>query len=700
MKTSRNAILILVLIGSTLLTWLMVHGLSEVQAGKLDPLADPGEKQGLQPLVVVSTRYDTSSPLHELLAARPDGYVSGPVEQAEQFPMLTLPKVQANDSTVQVKAPYPTESDQTTVQNMPAPIHNFDGIGKVQNVQPPDTQGDVGYDPDTNTKYYMQWVNLSLAIWDVTDPTDVVLLLGPASGNTLFTGFGGPCESTNSGDPIVLFDHLAQRWLASQFGLPNGKAGPYYQCVAVSQSANPTGEWHRYEYAWPVDKLNDYPKFGVWPDAYYLTVNQFVDTPSGSLQWAGAGVAAFERTEMLAGLPARLVFFDLYDINSQFGGMLPADLDGPSPPDGSPGYFIEWDDKDWQEDAADTLRLWEFEVDWTNTASSTFGLEGMPNAVIATSDVDSNMCDYQRECIAQPGTTNKLDAISDRLMYRAQYRNFGGHETLVSNHTVDSNGSDHAGIHWFELRKSGGSWSLHQDDVFAPDSENRWMASIAMDRAGNMALGYSVSSTSTFPSIRYAGRLFSDSLGSIPQGEVTLVAGGGSQTSFSNRWGDYSMMGVDPTDDCTFWYTQEYYETSGSSWKTRIGSFVFPDCITGLLGVQLSPDEAASGAAGETVTYTIHITNTGKLTDTFDLSFDGNAWPTTLSKASVMLAAKEATTFTLTVDILAAAAENDSDTVTVTARSRLQANTSDSAVLTTTSRSDQFYYFLPVFIYG
>ncbi len=467
---------------------------------------------------------------------------------------------------------------------MPAPIHNFAGLGNHNNVQPPDTEGDIGYDPASGVKYYMQWVNLSLAIWDVTDPENVTLLLGPANGNTLFSGFGGPCENTNSGDPIVLFDHLAHRWLASQFALPGGTAGPYYQCVAVSKEADPTGEWHRYEYQWPVDKFNDYPKFAVWPDAYYLTVNQFTQIGPGTLQWGGAGVAALERSEMLAGRPARLVFFDLYEIDANFGGMLPADLDGPLPPDGSPGYFLEWDDSIWLGDLNDTIRLWEFKVDWTNTASSTFGLEGLPNALLATTDVDPDMCGFQRNCIPQPGTTNKLDAIADRLMYRVQYRNFGGHQSLVSNHTVDADGSDRGAIHWLELRKSGGSWSLHQDGVFSPDEEHRWMASTAMDHVGNLALGYSVSSAATFPSIRYTGRLASDPLGSMPQGEVTLVTGGGSQTSFSNRWGDYSMMGVDPTDDCTFWYTQEYYQTSGSGWQTRIGSFKFPDCFIGPTG--------------------------------------------------------------------------------------------------------------------
>src|SRR3972149_4846637 len=301
---------------------------------------------------------------------------------------------------------------------------------------------------------------------------------------------------------------------------------------------------------------------------------------------------------MLAGLPAQMVYFDVGAVTLNFGGMLPSDLDGPPPPLGTPNYFAEWDDSSYMGDPQDTLRIWEFHVDWATPANSTFGANASydPNALVAPSDVDPDMCGFARDCIPQPGGTS-VDAISDRLMNRLQYRNFDTHQTLVSNHTVDADGSDHAGVHWFELRDSGAGWALQQDGVYAPDSEHRWMGSIAMDASGDIALGYSVSSTSVYPSIRYAGRLASDSINTLPQAEVEMIAGSGFQLSGFARWGDYSMMAVDPTDDCTFWYTQEYYEVIGSApWQTRIGSFKFPTCTTGPSGIlQGTVTDSATG---------------------------------------------------------------------------------------------------------
>ena len=196
------------------------------------------------------------------------------------------------------------------------------------------------------------------------------------------------------------------------------------------------------------------------------------------------------------------------------------------------------------------------------------------------------MCGYARACIPQPGTTAKVDAISDRLMYRLQYRNFGSYQTLVSNHTVDATGTDIAGVYWFELRNNGAGWAMNQQGVYSPDSNNRWMGSAALDHVGNLALGYSVSSSTVYPSVRYAGRLVGDPAGQLSQGEASLVVGSGSQTDTSySRWGDYSMLGVDPSDDCTFWYTQEYVAVTGvTSWTTRIGSFKFPSCSLGATG--------------------------------------------------------------------------------------------------------------------
>lgn len=559
-------------------------------AQSAEPAPVPQAPAPLKPIISQSLRNDVSPPLSSIAPKQvPEG--ARPV-----VPMFTLPKAEKS-----LKAGKPTlQLDK--LQNwigdtlMPSPINSFEGVSNVNGVLPPDTQGDVG------PNHYVQWVNLSFAIWD----KDGNLLYGPAAGNTLWSGFGGICETNNDGDPITLYDPIADRWLMSQFalGFPNN----FHQCIAISQTGDPTGSWYRYDFQVSTSKMNDYPKFGVWPDAYYMTANQFDGATFG---WAGAGVWAYERDAMLNGLPAQVVYFDLYSVNPNYGGMLPADLDGWNlPPDGAPGIFMEWDDSTWLGDPTDTLRIWEFTVDWNNPGASTFGLSGAPNYTIPTTDVDPDMCGFARNCIPQPGGF-ALDAISDRLMYRLQYRNFGSYQTLVTNHTVDADGSDHAGIHWFELRDTGSGWSLYQEGVYAPDDDHRWMGSVALDQRGNLALGFSVSSSSTYPSIRYAGRLVNDPPGALSQGEAELIAGSGYQQHNSGRWGDYSMMAVDPVDDCTFWYTQEYYATIGNApWQTRIGSFTFPSCqgATGTLEGTVTEQGSGTPIDGAQITASSNFT--------------------------------------------------------------------------------------------
>lgn len=477
--------------------------------------------------------------------------------------------------------------DATTVQeiqsgtSMPTPIANFEGVNNINYVLPPDTQGDIGNDPATGKKYYVQWVNLSFKIWDVTDPAAPVSVYGPAAGNTLWSGTGTLCASNNNGDPITQYDHLAERWMMSQFALnpPNN----YHQCIAVSATADPTGAWYLYDYQTSTIDMNDYPKFGVWPDGYYMSVNQFIKQ-GNNYNWAGAGVAVFERNAMLAGSSsARMIYIDIGAVTLNYGGMLPSDLDGPAPAAGTPNYFVEWDNTSSPGNLTDTLRIWEFKTDWINPTNAKFGLNSnyAPNLNIPTANMDPNMCNGLINCIPQPGTSQKLDAIADRLMYRLQYRNFGSYQTLVSNHTVDANGADQAGIYWFELRNTGTGFAMYQQGTYAPGSDNRWMGSIAMDASGDIALGFSISSSTTYPSIRYTGRLAGDPLNNMAQGETSLIAGTGSQTYPSARWGDYSMMAVDDADGCTFWYTQQYYANSALLyWQTRIGSFKFTSCTT------------------------------------------------------------------------------------------------------------------------
>jgi hypothetical protein len=477
--------------------------------------------------------------------------------------------------------------------NIPAPLQNFDGVTNVNGVLPPDTNGDVG------PNHYMQWVNLSFAIYSKSG----TLLYGPAAGNTLWSGFGGACQTSNDGDPIVQYDHLANRWMVSQFALPNYPSGPFYQCIAVSQTGDPTGAWYRYQFQISATKLNDYPHFGVWSDGYYMSINQFVGNT-----WGGAGVIAFERDKMLQGLSAQAVYFDLFSVDPNLGGMLPTDLDGQAPPAGTPNYFMQADDDGFGY-PRDQLEMWAFSVNWSNPGASTFTHVGN----LATAPFDSDMCAGSRNCIPQSGTTRRLDAISDRLMYRLQYRNFGSYQTIVANHTVDVNSADRAGIRWYELRNPGGGWSIFQQGTFSPDATHRWMGSAAMDSSGNIAVGYSASSSTIFPAIRYTGRLASDPLGTLTQGEGTIINGTGAQTHSASRWGDYSMLAVDP-NGCTFWYTNEYVQTTGSApWRTRIGSFQLPGC-----GGGPTPTPTATGTPTTTPTATLtpNVTTTPTRTPT------------------------------------------------------------------------------------
>jgi hypothetical protein len=514
---------------------------------------------GARPTVVPAVRHDVSPALSNI-----------PVIPGEKSPL----------SREVLRQPLPKRGPKTPgfqdpvlqnfhgISNMPAPANNFGGGDNTDGVLPPDTNGDVG------PNHYVQWVNLHFTIYNKSG----VKVYGPAAGNTLWTKFGGPCENTNDGDPIALYDHLANRWLMSQFAFPNFPFGPYYQCVAISTTSDPTGQYYRYQFTISDSKLNDYPKFGVWSDGYYMSFNQFSCDiicqifGFASFDWAGQGVAVFQRDKMLNGQPANMVSFDLFGIDPNLGGMLPSDLDGQAPPSGRPNHFVQIDD-DASGYSPDQLQIWQFKVDWSNTANSTF----TKKAALPVAAFDSNLCGFN-PCIPQPGGAAPLDALSDRLMYRLQYRNFGDHESLAVNHTVDV-GLDHAGIRWYEIRDPNGAPNIYQQGTYAPDADHRWMGSVAMDKDGNMALGFSVSSAATYPSIRYVGRLAGDTLGTLPQGETVIVAGSGSQTHDSGRWGDYSMMAVDPTDDCTFWYTQEYYDTTSvAGWKTRIASFKFLTC--------------------------------------------------------------------------------------------------------------------------
>ncbi len=448
---------------------------------------------------------------------------------------------------------------------IPAPTVNVEGLGtgipgySLGGV-PPDTTGGVG------PNYYIQWVNTSFALFDKTGAMVDMAGNDWRNGNTIWDGFGGKCENTNNGDPIVVYDQLAGRWIMTQFGLGPG-SGPHSQCIAVSTTGDPLGTWTRAEYEWPNNWLNDYPKLGVWTDGYYLAVNQFSCDNSFNCGWQGAATLVFDRENLIQGLTPRPAQY--FNIGSSYGSLLPADIDGNTePPIGSPGYFFAA-----YNGANDYMDIWETSIDWTTPANSTCGIgSNDPNSSLTlTPFVTSNNID-------QPGTSNTLDSLSPRLMFRAAYRNFGDHESVVLSHTV----GNPAGMRWYEIRDPGAaSPILYQEGTYSPDTEERWMGAVTMDSNGNMAMGYSISGDTTSPSIRATGRLKDDPLGTMTFSELEIATGAGFQTPYfgSNRWGDYSTMSIDPSDDCTFWYTQEYITTTGSFvWKTRIAAFKFDEC--------------------------------------------------------------------------------------------------------------------------
>ncbi|TRZ71149.1 MAG: T9SS C-terminal target domain-containing protein [Bacteroidetes bacterium] len=494
------------------------------------------QSQSEKPLVIKANYFDVSPPLRDMIqqysakadmswkenivkntlnvfshnADQPDPYFTDPVQQSTFGQILS-------DTTIQ----------------------NFEGVG-FNGGLPPDTDGDV------SSFYYFQVVNTKYKIFNKSG----VGIYGPFNNSAIFTGLP---NNSNDGDAIVLYDENADRWLFSQFSLPNYPNGPFYQNVAISQTNDPTGSWYRYQFTFSV--MPDYPKFSVWRDAYYMTIRRFA---AGSGSWIGPAAVALDRTKMLTGdASASMVMFNL---PSSSEGPLSLDCDSNFPPAGTPNYVS------YLVSSPPQLNMYEFHVDWNNTANSTFSL--------TTSVPISSFSTMGSNVIPQKGTSQKLDAFSRKgLMFRMPFRKFNNYWSAVACFTVNASGK--AGIRWMELRNTGSGWSLHQEGTYAPDNTNyRWMPSIAMDTTGNIALGYSISSSTMYPSIRYTGRLNNDALGTMTIAEKGIMNGGGSQTSTSGRWGDYSAMSVDPSAPGTFWYTNEYYSTTSSaSWQTRIASF-------------------------------------------------------------------------------------------------------------------------------
>ena len=517
--------------------------------------------QSPQPIVIHSLHNDVSPALRDV--------EPWPDMRVQEHEAAANPRIWSADHKDQ---PDPVVQNGPMLGDLPArippPILSFAGIpfpGVVCNCAPPDTTGEVG------ATQYVQVVNQGYQVFDKATGTSV---LGPASIASVWTGFGGVCETAGGGDPVVLYDQLANRWLISQFA-----NDLHDECIAVSTTSDATGTWNRYDFHLSDTDAADYPKIAVWPDAYYMTANIFF-----GVYYHGPQAYAFDREKMLAGQPATLITFGA--MGAPFPSALPADLDGSTlPPPGAPNSIVLFPGN-----SPPTYRVYHFHADFAIPANSTFTLFGSSPAAGWTG---------LGALVPELGVTasDYLGNLGDRLMFRLAYRNFGDHESLVGNWTVNANNV--AGVRWFELRGvTAGPVTTFQESTYQPDTTWRWMGSIAMDKFGNMGLGFSASSATIHPQIRYTGRMSTDPLNTMPLGEAHIFDGAGSQTATYNRWGDYSDMTVDPVDDQTFWYTQEYYDTVSSfNWRTRVGSFKLA-ANNGTLNLVSAASRLTHGTAG------------------------------------------------------------------------------------------------------
>jgi hypothetical protein len=502
------------------------------------------------------------APSSTVLEVRPE---RGPQVQSKGY---------SGDGALQLFSPAPA---------IPAPFLTFEGLSNQDNfdvfgfrVNPPDPNGEVG------PNHYVEMINLVFGVYDKAGN----LLLGPVDTGTLWSGFAIPDCTDPSGDPIVIYDQLENRWLLTQF---TTRDPTFYNCVAISTTGDPTGSYYRYAFT-TGPNFPDYPKYGNWKKSYVITTREF--GPNGEY---GIGVYALEKNKMIAGNPnARMVgFFIDGNVPANLplvgDGLLPADIDGTKQPkeDAAIPLVGTQDDGAGYGATFDALNIWDLKIKWKSTPEASLVLKAQ--LPVASFDSIFPCAPTSRDCLPQPGITNPdqyLDILSyrQRPTFRLAYRNFMTYEALVTNQSVEALPGV-AGVRWYEIRRTGSTYSLYQQGTYAPgDGVHRWMGSIAQDKKGNAALGYSVvNGVDVFPGIRYTGRLAGDPLGEMTLGEGTIIDGTGVQTTTNSRWGDYTDMTVDPTDDCTFWYVNQYYTLEGqlssaAGWQTRIGSFKLPGC--------------------------------------------------------------------------------------------------------------------------
>ena len=467
---------------------------------------------------------------------------------------------------------------------MPPPLLTFDGINRVNsgcNCAPPDTDGDVG------PNHYVEAVNESFKVFDKNGNT----LAGPTTWNSFFAPLvGTPCNGFNDGDPFVFYDHMADRWVISDFAFVSFPGTNFYECIGVSQTPNPTGTWNLYALLVDATNLDDYPKMALWNNpqpggAYYLTANLFLN---GST-FSGVKVFALDRGSMLTGGPANAISFLIPPGNPGLGdsySLVAANFrTGTAPPAGRDEMLLAVDSPASNPTTLTQVKGWLFHADFVTPTNSTLGIGAShaPNALITVNpfvEAWTNTTGFT--LVPQQGTTQHLDTLGDKIMTPVVYQNRGGTESLWADQTNILNFPNGPTIiRWYQFNVTGGNFpatAVQQED-WSNGSDGLWrfMPSIAVDQNGNTAIGYSLSSPSMFPGIRYAGRLVTDPPNDLSQGEATMFTGTGSQTDTSGRWGDYTYTAVDPADGLTFWHVNEYYATTSSfNWATRIGKFQFP----------------------------------------------------------------------------------------------------------------------------
>ena len=543
--------------------------------------------------VVAANDFTVMSPA-QFLVSQPmsAGIDDSKTETHKVHKLMSLPK-HVNDKNQDDALQ--TEAGQSINTNNGGGI-NFPGVSAL-GYAPPDTNMAVG------PNHILQTVNSLYAIYNKSGN----LLVGPNSLSSLWAPLGSSngCAINNSGDVVAQYDKLADRFIVTQMG---GVIAPFSECIAISKTSDPLGAYWLYSYSFGTT-MNDYPKFGIWStstnSAYLATYNLFANGSS----FTGAQLCAYDRTKMLAGNPTAQSI--CYTINGDFG-YLPADLDGSTPPlAGTPGYFLNYE-------TLGSLRMYMLAPNFANPNASTLTVQ-TPDIPVASF---AEACGGGT-CIPQSGTTQLLDSVGDRLMYRLAFRNFGDHEAMVINHSVAVGSS--VGIRWYELQapvSSTSAFSLYQQGTYAPDLTYRWMGSAAMDGVGNIAIGYSASSSSMHPAIRYTARAPGDTLGTL-RTEVSMIEGAGSQTGGLSRWGDYSAMRIDPADDCTFWYTNEYLLSNGAfNWNTFFGSFKLSGCGTPDFSISANPT-SLSLTQGTQGTYAITVASLSGFNSAVNLAVTG-----------------------------------------------------------------------------